>query len=69
MLELEGQWWKYVGAKAARIFEQFAMSETRYYQVLNALLDNPAALAVEPGTVNRLRRPSDHRRDQRATPR
>jgi hypothetical protein len=32
------------------------MSSTRYYQVLNALIDNPAALAHDPMLVKRLRR-------------
>ena len=32
------------------------MSATRYYQVLNALLDNPAALEADPMLVKRLRR-------------
>ena len=32
------------------------MSATRYYQVLNALIDNPAALAADPMLIKRLRR-------------
>jgi hypothetical protein len=32
------------------------MSSTRYYQVLNSLLDNPAALAADPMLIKRLRR-------------
>jgi hypothetical protein len=32
------------------------MSATRYYQVLNALLDRPEALAADPMLVKRLRR-------------
>ena len=32
------------------------MSATRYYQVLNALIDNPVALAADPMLVKRLRR-------------
>ena len=56
ILAMERSWWKYAGAKEAAIREQFGMSPTRYYQVLNALLDNPAAVAADPVTVNRLRR-------------
>ncbi len=32
------------------------MSATRYYQVLNALIDDQAALAFDPMLVKRLRR-------------
>jgi uncharacterized protein DUF3263 len=32
------------------------MSPTRYYQVLNALIDKPEALAAEPLLIKRLRR-------------
>lgn len=32
------------------------MSPTRYYQVLNALIDSPVALAHDPMLVKRLRR-------------
>jgi len=32
------------------------MSSTRYYQVLNGLLDHPAALEHDPMLIKRLRR-------------
>ena len=56
ILEFERQWWKYAGAKEQAVRELFDMSATRYYQVLNALLDSPAALAFDPMLVKRLRR-------------
>jgi uncharacterized protein DUF3263 len=56
ILAFEGQWWKYAGAKEQAIRELFDMSATRYYQVLNALLDRPEALASDPMLVKRLRR-------------
>ncbi|HET7901156.1 MAG TPA: DUF3263 domain-containing protein [Candidatus Nanopelagicales bacterium] len=56
ILEFERQWWKYAGAKEQAIRELFDMSATRYYQVLNALIDNPAALEADPMLVKRLRR-------------
>ena len=56
VLAFERQWWKYAGAKEEAIRELFDMSATRYYQVLNALIDSPAALAREPMLVKRLRR-------------
>ena len=56
ILEFERQWWKYAGAKETAIRESFDMSATRYYQVLNALIDRPDALAADPLLVRRLRR-------------
>jgi hypothetical protein len=56
MLAFERQWWRYPGAKEAAIRERFGMSATRYYQVLNALVDRPEALAIDPLLVRRLRR-------------
>ena len=56
ILEFERQWWKYAGAKETAIRESFDMSATRYYQVLNALIDRPEALVEDPLLVRRLRR-------------
>jgi hypothetical protein len=56
ILEFERLWWKYAGAKEQAIREKFDMSTTRYYQVLNALIDRPEALAFDPLLVKRLRR-------------
>ena len=56
ILAFERQWWKYAGAKEQAIRELFDMSATRYYQVLNALLDTPAALEADPMLIKRLRR-------------
>jgi len=56
ILAFERQWWKYAGAKEQAVRELFDMSATRYYQVLNALIDDPAALAHDPMLVKRLRR-------------
>src|SRR3546814_14628851 len=56
ILEFERQWWKYAGAKEQAVREKFDMSSTRYYQVLNALIDSPAALAADPLLVRRFRR-------------
>jgi hypothetical protein len=56
ILAFERQWWRYAGAKEQAIRELFAMSSTRYYQVLNALIDTPTALAHDPMLVKRLRR-------------
>ncbi|CAB4338166.1 MAG: DUF3263 domain-containing protein [Actinobacteria bacterium] len=56
ILEFERQWWKFAGAKEQAIREQFEMSATRYYQVLNAVIDQPEALAFDPMLVKRLQR-------------
>ncbi|MDQ1625962.1 MAG: hypothetical protein QOJ49_1460, partial [Actinomycetota bacterium] len=56
MLDFERQWWKYAGAKEQAVRELFDMSATRYYQVLNTLIDRSEALAHDPMLVKRLRR-------------
>ena len=56
VLEFERQWWKYAGAKEQAIRDLFGMSATRYYQILNGLIDTPQALAFDPMLVKRLRR-------------
>jgi len=56
ILAFERHWWKYAGAKEQAVRELFDMSATRYYQVLNALLDRPEALEADPMLVKRLRR-------------
>lgn len=56
MLELERLWWKYAGAKEQAIRDKFDMTSTRYYQILNALIDSEDALAHDPLLVKRLRR-------------
>lgn len=66
ILEFERHWWKYAGAKEQAVREKFQMSSTRYYQVLNALIDKPEALAADPLLVRRLRRLRAARQRQRS---
>ena len=66
VLDFERQWWKYAGAKEQAVREKFDMSSTRYYQVLNALIDRPEALAHDPLLVRRLRRLRSTRQRQRS---
>ncbi|ORI21403.1 DUF3263 domain-containing protein [Rhodococcus sp. 1168] len=66
ILSFERQWWKYAGAKEEAIKELFSMSATRYYQVLNALVDRPESLAADPMLVKRLRRLRASRQKARA---
>jgi hypothetical protein len=56
MLTFERQWWRRPGAKETAIRDRFGVTPTRYYQVLNALVDRPDALALDPLLVRRLRR-------------
>jgi hypothetical protein len=56
ILAFERQWWQYAGLKEQAIKEMFDLSPTRYYQVLNNVIDNPLALAEDPLLVRRLRR-------------
>ena len=67
IIAFERQWWKYAGSKETAIKELFDMSSTRYYQVLNALLDNPAALAADPMLIKRLRRMRSSRQRARTS--
>jgi hypothetical protein len=56
ILAFEAKWWKHAGSKEQAIRDGFGLSSTRYYQLLNGLLDNPAALEHDPVLVGRLRR-------------
>ncbi|MFJ4834789.1 DUF3263 domain-containing protein [Streptomyces sp. NPDC088747] len=65
ILALEGRGFSGPGAKERAIRERLGLAPVRYYQLLNALLDDPRALAHDPVTVNRLRRVRDARRGER----
>jgi hypothetical protein len=65
ILDFERTWWKHAGVKEQAIKERFDMSATRYYQLLNELLENPAALAHDPILVKRLKRLRTYRQRQR----
>ncbi|GAB3485241.1 DUF3263 domain-containing protein [Amycolatopsis cihanbeyliensis] len=66
VLAFERQWWKYAGAKEQAIRELFAMSPTRYYQVLNQLIDKQEAMRADPMLVKRLRKMRASRQRTRA---
>jgi hypothetical protein len=66
ILAFERQWWKYAGAKEQAVRELFDMSATRYYQVLNGLIDSRAALDADPMLIKRLRRLRSSRQRARA---
>jgi hypothetical protein len=65
ILDFERAWWQLPTAKAAAIRERLDLSPTRYYEVLSALLDDPAADAYDPLVVRRLRRARAVRRRAR----
>ncbi len=56
ILEFERQWWRLAGAKEQAVADRFGLSSTRYYQILNGLIDRPAALRADPMLVKRLQR-------------
>ncbi|MEU1617707.1 DUF3263 domain-containing protein [Streptomyces sp. NPDC005722] len=65
VLDIARRAWAGPGAKERAVRERLGISPTRYYQLLNALLDDPRALAHDPVTVNRLRRTRDTHRTTR----
>ncbi|MES2169293.1 MAG: DUF3263 domain-containing protein [Actinomycetota bacterium] len=67
VLEFERQWWKHAGAKEEAIRAEFGLSAARYYQMLNAVLDEPQAIAFDPMLVKRLHRLRDARTEARAS--
>lgn len=66
LLTFERTWWKQGGSKERAVRDRFGVSATRYYQILNELIDVPAALAEDPMLVRRLRRQRAARQKQRA---
>jgi hypothetical protein len=69
ILAFERQWWKFPGAKEQAVRDKFQMSATRYYQVLNAIIDKPEALMEDPLLVKRLRRLRSKRQRMRSAKR
>jgi len=65
ILALERRGFPGPGAKERAIREELGLAPVRYYQLLNALLDDERALVFDPVTVNRLRRVREARRRER----
>jgi hypothetical protein len=61
ILAFERSWWRLAGAKEREILEVFSMPVTRYYQLLNELIDRPEAAEFDPVLVARLRRQRSRR--------
>ncbi len=69
ILDFEREWWRYAGAKEQAIRERFDVSPTRYYQLLNRVIDDEEAVVYDPMLVKRLRRLRAARQRQRAAKR
>ncbi|HSN43937.1 MAG TPA: DUF3263 domain-containing protein [Propionibacteriaceae bacterium] len=69
ILAFERSWWQADRSREQEIRERFDMSTTRYYQVVNALIDSPEALAADPLLVKRLRRMREERQRNRSASR
>lgn len=65
LLALERRSWASPGAKERAIREELGLSPVRYYQLVNALIEDRRALEADPVTVNRLRRVRDAKRHRR----
>ena len=71
LLEFEALWSshsasKHSASKEEAIGETFGLSSARYYQLLNAVIDAPAAVRHDPMLVGRLQRARDSRARARA---
>ena len=55
VLAFERGTWRTAGAKEQAISEVLGITATRYYQVLNELIDSAEALKFDPVLVKRLR--------------
>ena len=66
LLAFERGTWRTAGAKEQAIVEVLGISATRYYQLLNELIDSPDALKFDPVLVKRLRAPRARRQRMRS---
>jgi Protein of unknown function (DUF3263) len=66
VLAFERGTWRTAGAKEQAIAEGLGLSSTRYYQLLNELIDSPEALKFDPALVKRLRAQRTRRQRMRS---
>ena len=66
MLAFESGWTRHSARKEEAIRDAFGLSAARYYQLLNAVIDLPAAVRHDPMLVRRLLRARDARTSARA---
>ncbi len=65
LLDLEREWWQLGGRKDVAIAQRLGMLASRYYRLLQALVDRPDAFAYDPMTVLRLRKRREQARRER----
>ena len=65
ILDFERDWWQSPGPKGDAIRQRLAMSPSAYYRRLDALIDRPEVLDLDPLLVRRLRRARADRRRRR----
>lgn len=65
ILEFERTWWHDPGTKADAIRARLQISPSRYYRLLDRVIDSPEAIRQDPLLVKRLRRRRTERRRQR----
>ena len=61
ILEFERTWWTMDGEKDLLVRRRFACAPDAYYEELNQVLEDPAALEADPLVVRRLMRLRDRR--------
>ena len=66
ILAFEQDWVAHAGAKDFAVRDRFDLTPTGYHQLLNRIIDNPAAEAHAPRLVRRLRRRRAARQEQRS---
>lgn len=64
LLDFEARAPRGVGAKEEAIRSQLGLSPVQYFQRLNMLIDDPAALKARPQLVRRLQRVRDKKNTQ-----
>jgi hypothetical protein len=65
VLDLAARTFSGPGPRERAVRERLGLSPTAYFQLLNALLDDPRALRHDPVTVSRLRRERERGRAER----
>jgi hypothetical protein len=68
VLDFERDWPAHQDGKLQAITATFGFSSSRYYQLITALIDRPAARRYDPLLISRLHRRRRTRLDQTAAP-
>ena len=65
ILEFERSWYRFLGAKAQAVRSAFGHSLVRHQQIVDWIIDQPEALALDAVTVRRLQRLRESRQGAR----